>query len=159
MLSVERLGVVLAPKDKEHAKFNAGAAVVKPEALYERAAGIKNKDFFTNLKSQSWWCVADRFRLTYQVVNAIKSGETPPPYQLDELISISSKCPNLEKLKMELSIPMRDFDNNGRVKVESKKDLAKRDIKSPNIADSFIMAYAPINSGLNIRPDALKGLF
>ena len=24
MLSVERLGVVLAPKDKEHAKFNAG---------------------------------------------------------------------------------------------------------------------------------------
>lgn len=143
----------------KHAKFNAGAAVVKPEALYERAAGIKNKDFFTNLKSQSWWCVADRFRLTYQVVNAIKNGETPPPYQLDELISISSKCPNLEKLKMELSIPMRDFDNNGRVKVESKKDLAKRDIKSPNIADSFIMAYAPINSGLNIRPDALKGLF
>ena len=86
-------------------------------------------------------------------------GSTPPPYQLDELISISSKTPNLEKLKMELSIPMRDFDNNGRVKVESKKDLAKRDIKSPNIADSFIMAYAPINSGLNIRPDALKGLF
>lgn len=59
--------------------------------------GIKNKDFFTNLKSQSWWCVADRFRLTYQVVNAIKNGETPPPYQLDELISISSKTPNLEK--------------------------------------------------------------
>lgn len=134
-----------------HVKFNAGASVVKPDALYERAANIKNKDFFTNLKSQTWWQVADRFRLTYQIITAIKNGEAPPKYKLDELISISSDMPNLEKLKMELSIPMRDFDNNGRVKVESKKDLAKRDIKSPNLADSFIQAYAPVVGGLNIN--------
>ena len=135
----------------QHAKFNAGAKVVRPESFYERDAKIKNKDFFANLKAQAWWHIADRFRLTYQVIQAIKNGEEPPSYQEDELISIASDMPNLAKLKMELSIPMRDFDNMGRVKVESKKDLAKRDIKSPNIADSFVMAYAPIQFGLNIN--------
>lgn len=137
----------------QHTKFNAGAKVVKPDQFYERDAKIKNKDYFSGLKSQAWWLVADRFRLTYQVINAIKNGETPPAYEIDELISIASDMPNLEKLKMELSIPMRDFDNMGRVKVESKKDLAKRDVKSPNIADAFIIAYAPMQFGLNINLD------
>ena len=58
------------------------------------------------------------------------------------MISLSSECDSklLDKLIDELSTPMRDFDNSGKVKVESKKDLAKRDIMSPNIADSFIIA-------------------
>ena len=142
-----------------HGKFNAGAAVQKPEAFYEREGKIKNKDFFANLKSQTWWELADRFRLTYQVIQAVKNGEQPPKFKLDELISISSDMPNLEKLKMELSIPMRDFDNNGRVKVESKKDLAKRDIKSPNLADSFVMAYAPVIGGLNINMAEVEAAF
>ncbi len=86
------------------------------------------------------------------MVNAIKNGETPPPYKVDDLISLDSSMPNLEKLKYELAIPMRDFDNNGRVKVESKKDLAKRDIKSPNIADAFIMSFAPVQAGLQHQP-------
>ncbi|UQS93231.1 terminase large subunit [Acinetobacter phage Scipio] len=142
-----------------HGKFNAGAAVQKPEAYYERAGQIKNKDFFANLKSQTWWQIADRFRLTHQVITAIKNGEESPKYKLDELISISSSMPNLEKLKMELSIPMRDFDNNGRVKVESKKDLAKRDIKSPNLADSFVMAYAPVTGGMQINIADIESAF
>lgn len=135
-------------------KFNAGSAVLFPEKLYQPK--ITNKDFFANLKAQAWWKVADRFRLTYQVVNAIKNGMEPPRYKVDELISIDSAMPNLEKLKYELAIPMRDFDNVGRVKVESKKDLAKRDIKSPNIADSFIMAFAPMNTPFRIPNGAVK---
>ena len=134
-------------------KFNAGSAVDHPDKYYQPK--IKNKDFFANLKAQAWWKVADRFRLTYQVVNAIKNGDTPPPYEEDELISISSDMPLLEKLKYELAIPKRDFDNTGKVKVESKKDLAKRDIKSPNIADSFIMAFAPVNKPFHIPDEAL----
>ncbi|PCP71225.1 PBSX family phage terminase large subunit, partial [Morganella morganii] len=119
-------------------KFNAGAAVMNPDRDYQPK--VKNKDFFSNLKAQAWWTVADRFRNTYSVINAIKSGKEPEKFKDDELISISSDMPYLEKLKFELAIPRRDFDNNGRVKVEGKKDLAKRDIKSPNIADAFIMS-------------------
>ena len=49
----------------------------------------------------------------------------------------------LEDLKAELSRPRVDYDNNGRVKVESKKDMRKRGIPSPNMADALVMCYAP----------------
>lgn len=138
-----------------HVGFNAGGAVPRPDAYYGDTK-IKNKDFFSNIKAFAWWQVADRFRLTYQVVNALKQGTKPPKFKIDELISIDSKLPHLEQLKMELSLPLRDFDNNGRVKVESKSDLRKREVPSPNLADAFIMAYAPIKRGLNISPEALQ---
>jgi len=126
-------------KSISYQKFNAGAGVHEPEEEYN---GIPNKDFFANLKAQAWWLVADRFRNTF---NAVKRGE---PFNPDEMISISSDCPLLEKLKLELTTPHRDFDRNGRVMVESKKDLAKRDVPSPNVADAFIMAFAPADSAL-----------
>ncbi len=139
----------------KHGKFVAGGGVMFPEKLYQPK--LTNKDFFANLKAQAWWLVADRFRLTYQVIQAIKNGTEIPKYKLDDLISISSEMPHLHRLKVELSIPKRAEDNVGRVMVESKKDLAKRDVKSPNLADAFIMAYAPVKLGLNINPNILGG--
>jgi len=118
-----------------YSKFNAGGAVFNPDGQYQ--PGIKNKDMFSNIKSQAWWLVADRFRNTY---NAVRKGET---FRDDELISIASDCPHLDKLIDELSTPKRDYDANGRVKVESKKDMAKREVASPNLADAFIMCFAP----------------
>ena len=140
-----------------YAKFNAGAAVERPEEYYasDRLDRIKNKDFFANLKAQAWWNLADRFRNTY---NAINRGEK---FKDDELVSISSDMPNLEKLKTELSTPKRDFDRNGRVKVESKEDLAKSNrvggaVKSPNLADAFVMAFAePVASEMIISAEVL----
>ena len=127
-----------------YAKFNAGGAVERPEEYYvsDRQDRIKNKDYFCNLKAQTWWNIADRFRNTY---NAIHHGEK---FRDDDLISISSDMPHLEKMKTELSTPKRDFDRNGRVKVESKEDLAKPTrlggkVPSPNLADAFVMAFAP----------------
>lgn len=118
-----------------HFKFNAGAAVSKPDSNYGETK-IKNKDFFSNLKAQAWWLIADRFRNTYLAVT--KGIE----FAADDMISISSECDSklLEKLMDELATPKRDFDNAGKVKVESKKDLAKREVASPNIADSFVIA-------------------
>lgn len=115
--------------------FNAGGSVVQPENEY--MVGKKNKDMFSNIKAQAWWQMRDRFSKTYK---AVREGAEYPP---DELISLSSTLPHLEQLKAELSRPMVDYDNNGRAKVESKKDMAKRGIPSPNLADSLIMAFAP----------------
>lgn len=122
----------------EHAKFFAGGSVLKPDSSYG-LTGIKNKDFFSNVKAQAWWVTADRLRNTY---NATRNGQQ---FSDEELIFIDSAMPNLDKLIDELSTPKRDYDTLGRVKVESKKDLEKRDIKSPNLADAFIMAYLPIS--------------
>lgn len=138
----------------KYGKFVAGGGVFEPDKMYTDK--LSNKDFFANAKAQAWWLVADRFRLTYQVIQAIKNETEIPKYKPENLISICSDMPNLHRLKVELSIPMRDEDRIGRVMVESKKDLAKREIKSPNIADAFIMAYAPVRKSMNINLDALQ---
>lgn len=123
-------------KWRKHFKFNAGAKVAQPKKFYSREGKITNEDMFSNLKAQAWWNLADRIRNTY---NAVTKGET---FTADEMFSISSKIPLKMRNQLidELSTPLRDFDRNGRVKVESKDDLKKRDIKSPNVADAIVIA-------------------
>lgn len=128
--------------------FNAGGAVYKPDAKY--TDDKKNRDMFANIKAQAWWMVRDRF---YKTWRAVHHGDSYPE---DQLISLSSSLHELEYLKAELSRPRVDYDNNGRVKVESKKDMAKRGIPSPNRADALIMAFAPVQGGLNINPNILS---
>ena len=120
----------------KYIKFNAADAVHKPDAIYD-GTQMKNKDMFYNLKAQSWWLLADRFRNTY---NAITKGHK---YPIDKLISISGDCSYLDQLIDELSAPRRQFADDGRVKVESKKDLKKRGVASPNVADAVVMSFAP----------------
>lgn len=130
--------------------FNAGGAVFKPDAQY--TDDKKNRDMFANIKAQAWWMVRDRF---YKTWRAIHHGDVYPE---DQLISLSGSLNELEYLKAELSRPRVDYDQNGRVKVEGKKDMKKRGIPSPNRADALIMAFAPVQGGLNINPNILSGL-
>jgi len=114
-------------------KFNAGGKILNPTDEYK--INITNNEAFSNLKAQMWQIVADRFRNTYEMDQGIKN------YKADEVISIDSSVNFLETLIAELSTPKKDYNANGQLKVESKKDLAKRGIKSPNIADAFIMSF------------------
>lgn len=121
---------------RRHFKFNAAGKVERPEKNYGDTK-IKNKDFFANLKAQAWWMLADRFRNTHL---AVTKGRV---FKADEMVSIDSSRVDaklLDRLIDELATPLRDYDNQGKVKVESKKDLAKREIKSPNLADAVVIA-------------------
>lgn len=132
----------------KYTKFNAGGAVYQPESFY--TPQTKNKDHFANIKAQAWWLLADRFRNTY---NAIHRGDK---FDEDELISLSGNLPFLNQIIDELSTPKRDFDNNGKVKVESKKDLDKREVPSPNLADAVVMAFAPGHVPMEISGNAIQ---
>lgn len=128
-----------------HTGFNAGGPVSNPDAIYAHSHPRRtNREMFANAKAQAWWSVADRFRNTF---NAVKRGAT---FDQADLIFISGDMAHLALLIDELSTPKRDFDNAGKVKVESKKDLARPNRpggakKSPNLADAFIMAQAKIS--------------
>lgn len=124
------------PNDRlTYDRFNAGGAVVRPDAIY--AHGTRNRDMFSNIKAQAWWLLADRFKATYAAING-------GAYKPEDLICLDSSMPHIEKLIDELCTPRREYDPAGRVKVESKKDLAERGIKSPNLADALVMTYAPV---------------
>ena len=59
-------------------------------------------------------------------------------HSLDDLISI----PNPPKLIQELSTPVLKYRSDGKMLLESKQDMAKRSVKSPDFADSLILALA-----------------
>jgi phage terminase large subunit len=121
---------------RRHYRFNAGSSVSDPDKKYKDTK-LNNKDYFENLKAQSWWRVAERFRNTFLAVN---EGYQ---FAVEDMISIDAEAINsklLNKLIDEMATPFRSFSKAGRVMVESKDDLKKRDVVSPNIADSFIIA-------------------
>ena len=133
-----------------YAKFNAGGSVFQPDKDYSK--GTKNKDHFLNIKAQAWWLVADRFRATW---DCVRNGNV---YPVEKMISISSNTPHLSAIIDELCTPKRDFNENGKVVVESKKKLKDREIMSPNLADAFIMAFSPGFRPMMISQEALKDI-
>jgi len=113
-----------------HTGWNAGRSISSSRVanrLVEHTK-IKNKDFYANVKAMAWWDVSRM--IANKDIHIDKN-------KIDNRI--------LEQLIRELTAPMKDFDNNGRVKVESKNDLAKRGVASPNCADAFIMAFVGEN--------------
>ncbi len=140
----------------QYYKFNAGGEVIHPERRVDQKdpQSPKNKDFYANIKAQAWWEISRRFRNTY---NAVVNGHQ---FADDEIISISSECDFLDELIDELCTPRRDYDNNGKTKVESKKDLKKSNreggpVPSPNKADAFVMAFSPRITSVTITSDMI----
>lgn len=101
-----------------------------------------NKDTFRNKRAQYWWYLRDRFQATY---NAVEKGQYP---DIDKLISLSSDLEDLETLQYELSRPQRVIRNNSFIQIESKEEMRKRGVASPNVADALVMCFAnPATSG------------
>ena len=123
-------------------KFNAGATVFNPDADY--MPKITNKEKFENLKAQAWQSLADRLRNTY---NAVTKGDT---FDVNELVSFSGDLVGIDSIITELCSPHKSYSKRGLDMVESKQDLKKRGIASPNKADAVIMAFSKPLVKLNV---------
>ncbi len=122
--------------------FRGSGSVVDPEGKIPSFDGNvdrdkterTNKDYFANAKAQAWWALRMRFLRTYR---AVTQGH--PVSDPDELISISSKLPCLAKLTVELSQPTYDENGAGKLLINKQPEGSK----SPNLADSVMIAFAP----------------
>lgn len=99
--------------------------------------------------------VADRLReLKYNVrdVNVSESSALNPQAARlrdelwlavkDWLGTRACRLPKDEDLRQELCSPTYTFLSNGKVKVESKQDMKKRGLRSPDIADALCLTFA-----------------
>ena len=126
----------------EVVKFQGSEGVVDPDGKIPQFDGDDskdkdertNKDYFANAKAQAWWSLRMRFLRTYRAVT-----QGPPVSDPDALISISSKLPSLSKLTIELSQPTYSENGAGKLLINKQPDGTK----SPNLADSVMIAYAP----------------
>lgn len=130
-------------------KFQGSAGVVLPDA--EDEPGRKNKDFFSNLKAQSWWALRKRAQLTHQAVSDAAAG-VPYKGDPDAIWSIDESLPLLGKLCNELSQPTFSTSVAGKILVDKTPDGAK----SPNLADAVMIYYAKLGRGpMQLSPQAL----
>lgn len=101
-----------------------------------------NKDFFANLKAQSWWSLRLRFQETFRALDGRE-------YDPDMIISLSSKdidSKELALLTTELSQPTYTKNGVGKILVNKQPDGTA----SPNRADSVMICYNPQISELSV---------
>ncbi|QDH49643.1 terminase large subunit [Pantoea phage Kyle] len=128
----------------EYDAFNAGGRVHNPDDVYLELPHVKilNKDHFSNVKAQKWVEVAERMRASFEYLN--DPNANPDNTDVSELCSIDTEGwteEEIEQFLFEISAPRKDIDRTGKFKVESKPDMLKRGIKSPNKADAAIMFW------------------
>jgi hypothetical protein len=118
--------------------FRGSVGVNMPDQKALDNSDRTNKDFYSNLKAQSWWELRKRFQLTHR---AVKEGVFNNP---DDLISINSNIPKLIKLMQELSQPVYSINSAGKLRIDKTPD----GVKSPNLADSVMMAFSNLNNNV-----------
>lgn len=120
--------------------FRGSGAVHDPDG--EMVEGRLNKDFFANMKAQSWWSLRIRFQETFR---ALEGREYDP----DMIISLSSADiakTEIDQLVVELSQPTYTKNGAGKILVNKQPDGTA----SPNRADSVMICYNPQVSSLSI---------
>lgn len=94
--------------------------------------GRYGHEIFMNARAEWYYLTAIAFQKTYEYTCGVKH----PP---EELISI----PNDSDMISQLASFKRKMSKSGKIGVESKIDLRKRGIKSPNMADAVVMSRIP----------------
>ena len=120
--------------------FRGSGAVHDPEG--EMVEKRQNKDFFANLKAQSWWWLRLRFQETFR---ALEGRDYDPEF----IISLSSEDIDPKELALlttELSQPTYTKNGSGKILVNKQPDGAS----SPNRADSVMICFNPQVANLNV---------
>ena len=97
---------------------------------------LTNRGMFRNKRAQYYKLLADRFYRTYLAV--VKGAYFDP----ETLVSVNGSMDELKQLRSEL-IKIRRKRTPGMklYQIESKQEMMKRGVKSPNLADSVMMSW------------------
>jgi phage terminase large subunit len=129
-------GICLAHRAGRHIKaipFCGGEAVVNPTKNFP-GSQIKNEDMLANRKAQVWWYGAHAFANSYR----LSQGDTS--ISPDDCIFIDTDgVDDVNSLVAELSQATYTTNLAGKIVIEK----APEGSRSPNRADSLLIAYAP----------------
>ena len=98
--------------------------------------GQSSVEKFVNLRAEMWWRLRARFEKAYEFV------EQGVQHRPEDMISI----PDCPQLIAELSQPLSFRTEMGKVVLESKKDMARRGVKSPDYGDALALCF--LDAGL-----------
>lgn len=116
----------------------SGEGLHEPES--EMVQERKNKDYFANLKAQSWWALRIR---AYHTFRAVEFGDKFDP---DNILCIPMELKGREELVMELAQPIYTINTAGKIIIDKTPD----GMRSPNRADAVMIAFNPTAGALSI---------
>lgn len=93
--------------------------------------GRRAHERFANLRAEMWETLRVRFERAYEF------RECDIKHKPEEMISI----PDHSQLIAELSRPLRQPTDTGKIRVESKDAMARRGVASPDFADALAFAF------------------
>lgn len=102
--------------------------------------GKTSAERFTNLRAEMAWVVRSRFERAYEFM---EQGVLHRP---EDMISI----PNDSRLIGDLSLPLYFTTETGKVQLESKRDMQKRGIASPDFFDAMCLLFMPAPKSIKV---------
>lgn len=114
----------------------------------------RSREKFLNLKAELWWLMRDALQRTFEHVTWLetggKHGRKHPP---DELLAL----PDDDTLCGQLSSVRWHRTPAGKIQIETKDELQKRDVKSPDHADALALTFAPTAQEIKVR--TVRGMY
>lgn len=96
-----------------------------------------SQQMFGNLKAELWWLARTAIQKTFWHVQHLLGEEGYLPQPLDELLALPEDATLASQLSM-----VRWFRNEaGKIVIESKLQLQKRSVPSPDFADALMLAF------------------
>jgi len=95
-------------------------------------AELPARERFLNQRIVDWWNLRLRFEAAYEHKEGIRE------HDWEDMISI----PNDHELIAELSMPRLLYSGSGKLKLESKQEMKRRGVRSPNKADALAYCFS-----------------
>lgn len=106
--------------------------------------GRSSVEMFRNLKAEIWWLARSAFKRTHEHVlwlegRSAEDGAKEHP--ISDLVAMPQGDAESDKLAAELSVVRYFKTEKGLIIIESKDQLARRGIRSPDYADAYVLTY------------------
>lgn len=103
--------------------------------------GRRSTEMFGNLKAEIWWLARHTFQRTHEHVRWLQSsGKEGAQYPLSDLVALPLGT-EAAMLAAQLSVVRWFRNERGKIVIESKDQLKKRGIPSPDYAEAFVLAF------------------
>jgi len=127
--------------------LSAGVNVGSAPTARQWPDGKRSKDKFRNLKAEIWWIVRDRLMKTHDHWCWMNDPNTGQQHPIEDLLLLPDSDP---ELLLQLTLPGYKATENGKIQIESKDELARRGIRSPDRAEALIIALSPVRPPLRV---------
>ena len=85
------------------------------------------KTQYKNLRAEAWWSIRTQLK----------------DREIGGLCNLDQK--DADELSSQLSTPKYRYDGSGKLVIESKEDMKRRGVSSPDLADALVLAFAEID--------------